>query len=97
MTGADYPHEPGFKDLDTSRLAAEQIAAKAPLLRSQCLTALQAQPAGATADEIAEQLGRSILSIRPRFSELLRRGLIRDTGIRRTNESGCSAKVWKAA
>jgi predicted transcriptional regulator len=52
---------------------------------------------GATADEIADELNRSILSIRPRFSELLRQGLIRDTGVRRGNQSGCSAKVWRVA
>jgi predicted ArsR family transcriptional regulator len=94
---ADYPNEPGSKDLDTSRLAAEQIATQAPLLRRRCLTALRARAAGATADEIAADLGLSILSVRPRFSELRQQGLILDTGVRRANESGCSAKVWRAA
>lgn len=96
MTAA-YPDLPGFKDPDTSRLAAARIASAAPVLQEQCLHALKGHtPAGATADEIADEIGRSILSIRPRFSELLRRGLIRDTGVRRKNQSGCTAKVWRA-
>lgn len=92
-----YPSDPGFKDADTGRAAADCIAPEAPRLRSICLDALKAHtPDCATADEIAAELGRSVLAIRPRFSELVRQGLIRDTGARRQNESGCSAKVWRA-
>jgi predicted HTH transcriptional regulator len=92
-----YPHAPGYKDSDTSRRAAEQIEVAAPRLREECLRALSGCPEGATADEIAAALDRSILSIRPRFSELRKVGKIRDTGQRRQNQSGCSAKVWRAA
>jgi predicted ArsR family transcriptional regulator len=52
---------------------------------------------GATADEIAAALGRSQFTVRPRCSELLARGLIRDSGVRRENLSGRSAIVWVAA
>lgn len=97
MTTA-YPDGAGFKDPDTSRIAAEQIAPQLPRLRANCLTTLRLfGDGGATADEVADELDRSILSIRPRFSELLRQGLIRDTGIRRRNQSGCSAKVWRVS
>jgi len=49
-----------------------------------------------TADEIAIKLGKSVLSIRPRVSELARDGLIRKTGERRANASGIRAIVWTA-
>lgn len=48
-----------------------------------------------TADECARHLSESVLSIRPRFSELLRANRIEDTGERRKNASGRNATVWK--
>jgi hypothetical protein len=47
-----------------------------------------------TADEAAAKLGESVLSIRPRISELRARGLIAPTGERRRNASGMRAMVW---
>ena len=47
-----------------------------------------------TADEIAHKLNRSILSVRPRVSELRRQGEIRQSGARGKNESGLTASVW---
>jgi predicted ArsR family transcriptional regulator len=52
-------------------------------------------PGGATADEIAKDLNLSILSVRPRVSELHRSGEIEQTGGRRKNESGMTATVWR--
>lgn len=91
-----YPEAPGFKDQDTSRKAAESVAGVAPKLRRAVLDALRLHPSGMTADETADWLEESILSVRPRFTELLRDGLIDDTGDRRKNASGRSAKVWRA-
>lgn len=91
-----YPTAPGFKDSDTSRAAAESMAHTAPVLRDMCLNALRWH-GPATTDEAAERLGLSVLSVRPRFTELLHGGLIADTGTRRANASGRSAKVWRAA
>ena len=92
--GARYPNAPGFKnkDLGPSRQAAMDIAVKAPTLREQCMEKL-AVPM--TADEIAEMLDKSILSIRPRVAELAAKGLIEDSGKRRANSSGKLATVWK--
>ena len=88
-----YPTGPGFKEGETSREAAEAISATAPLLRERCLDCLSLGPK--TPDEVAERLGLSILSVRPRISELARMGRIRDTGQRRRNRSGKRAKVWQ--
>lgn len=89
-----YPHAPGAADADTSRAAAAALVDTAATLRAMVLRALQDGPA--TADETAARLDRSILSIRPRFSELRRHRLIIDTGERRPNRSGRKAIVWRA-
>ena len=93
-----YPAQPGYKDRDTSRQAAEHVASRAELLRDRCAQRVrQAGAAGLTADEAADALGESVLSIRPRFTELLHLSRIKDSGQRRKNGSGRSAKVWVAA
>src|SRR3546814_8339862 len=91
------PAAPGYKDLDTARRAADSMKDRAPLLQRRCLDALRAAPGGLTADQIAAQIGETILSVRPRVTELLRDGRVRDSGQRRQNESGRSAKVWVIA
>lgn len=92
-----YPAAPGFKEGDTSRKAADSMKDGAPLLQRRCLAALRAAPGGLTDDQIAAQIGETILSVRPRVTELLRDGRVRDSGQRRKNESGRSAKVWVIA
>lgn len=90
---ASYPVNPGWKDPDTSRSAAESMKPTAAYLRSKCLKALE--KGQMSADECAVDVGESILSIRPRFSELLHLGHIVDSGLRRQNDSGRLAKVWR--
>jgi predicted ArsR family transcriptional regulator len=51
----------------------------------------------ATADEVATALGETPLAIRPRVSELSKRGKLEPTGLRRKNSSGRDAVVWRAA
>jgi predicted ArsR family transcriptional regulator len=48
-----------------------------------------------TADECAEAIGISPLSLRPRFAELHVGGWIDRTGLRRRNASGRKANVWR--
>lgn len=88
-----YPHQPGARDRDTSQAAADGIAPDAHLLRSRALAVVK-RSNGLTADEVAGRLGLSILSIRPRLTELSRLGLVRDSGLRRHNASGRKAIVW---
>lgn len=76
---------------DTSA-AARPTVEDAKLLREQCLNLLQA--ADYTADEIAAMLRKSVLSVRPRISELSTRNFIFDSGRRRRNDSGHGAIVW---
>lgn len=88
-----YPAVPGAQDRDTSRAAADAIAPAAGLLRNRALAAVE-HSNGLTADEVAGRLGLSILSIRPRLTELARLGKVRDSGARRKNVSGRPAIVW---
>lgn len=92
-----YPGRPGFKEADTSHKAAVSMKDAAPLLQRRCLEALRGAADGLTADQIAAAIGETILSVRPRVTELLRDGRVRDSGQRRKNDSGRSAKVWVLA
>lgn len=88
-----YPESPGAKVDGPSREAARAI--NACDLQYRVLLKLRDGPA--TADEVADALGLSVLAIRPRFSELLAQGFIVDSGARRKNKSGRTATVWRVA
>ncbi len=87
-----YPNEPGWKEGDTSREAAESMSLRAVALRKSSYDLIRSHP-GHTADEIAEALGESLLAIRPRISELRRMQFIRNHG-RGHNRSGKAAHRW---
>ena len=95
MTTARYPYAPGFKVGGTSEQAAERVVPIALKLETLVLAELRNGPG--TADEVAARIGKSILSVRPRMSVLLRLGKIRVTSERRTNQSGASANVYQLA
>ena len=87
------PQSPGYKGTDTSKAAAEEVKPTKAILQEACLICLLTGPQ--TADEIADFLELSVLSVRPRISELKLLGLIEDTGTRRKNISGKSAAVMR--
>jgi len=91
-----FPYAPGYKDVDTSKKTAQAIIAEADTLREK-VAVLYRSGAKASADKIAEALGRSVLAIRPRVSELVAQGKLQDTGMRERNASGHMAKVYKWA
>jgi FaeA-like protein len=97
MSELIYPDAPGFKVSGPSEQAAEAMGSTANKRRAAVLAQLAQYPAGATADEIAKDLNLSVLSVRPRVSELKRTGKIKQTGARRKNESGMTATVWRIA
>jgi predicted ArsR family transcriptional regulator len=92
-----YPDAPGFKAPGPSEDAANIMRGSAVKLRGSVLARIKECPGGATADEIAEHLNLSVLSVRPRVSELNRNGEIRQTGQRRKNACGMTACVWQIA
>ncbi|MBP1091926.1 hypothetical protein JOE50_002456 [Bradyrhizobium japonicum] len=97
MQANDYPDSPGFKAAGTSQEAAQAIAGHAKNLRARVLGAIASEPAGLSADAVADRLGESVLSVRPRVSELHRAGEIRRSDARVKNESGMAAAVWVAS
>lgn len=88
-----YPNQPGFRRARTSRAAAEAMKERAPTLRDRVLALLKVEDL--TADEAAEKLAKTVLSIRPRVAELKAKGLIFDSGFVRRNNSGVNAIVWR--
>ena len=94
MSELIYPDAPGFKVAGPSEQAAEAISNSAKTLRDQVLKTIADAPAGLSADAVADRLGKSVLSVRPRVSELRRLGEIRPTTQRVKNESGMSATIW---
>ena len=78
-----------------SEIAAVTIAPTAAKLRALVLAEFHRSGTGLTADEIAKTLNLSVLSVRPRVSELRRNGEIEQTGGRRKNDSGMTATVWR--
>ncbi len=92
-----YPDAPGHRNVDTSIAAATALAPKLGRLQRMAETAIRnAGQYGLTADELAARLGMDRWSIQPRTSELRRKGLIRDSGLRRPNATGKQAIVWIA-
>jgi len=92
-SGRTLPH---VKGSDTSRAAAESMAAREPTDREQVFAYIQAQGArGATDDEIEVALGLSHQSASPRRRGLQKDGAIYLTDDRRKTRSGRSAGVYR--
>lgn len=88
--------EPGYKETSTSKDAAESMKPTAELLRTRVLESLRKRGPG-TPDEVAKRLDLSVLAVRPRFTELSAAGKIEYTGLRKPNDSGRSAKEFRAS
>jgi hypothetical protein len=98
---------PSAKGSETSRNAANEIADYCKGIRGKVARRLlDIFPCGETPDEVAAVLEISILTARPRFSELSFRGLIEKTNERRATSSlipGAKAprkflsEVWRAS
>ena len=87
-----YPVGAGSKVDGTSRAAAKSLDARG--LRMEVVEVLH-DFGPLSSDACAATLGYSVLSIRPRFSELKALGVIEDSGQRSTNASGKNAVVWR--
>lgn len=81
---------------DTSAAAYAGIAPMADHLRAIVHRTLCSHPAGLTVDETCGIAGYPRYSLQPRFTELRKKEMIRDTGMRRRNVSGANAIVWRA-
>ena len=92
-----YPDAPGHKGVATSIEAADAIAPAQGFLQKKALqVAREAGAFGVTAEEAATHLALPREAIQPRFTELRRKGLIDDHGVKRPNRSGKRAIAWVA-
>jgi hypothetical protein len=82
---------------ETSREAAETIAPSLNELQRLVLLAFQSEAAGLTDEQGIDVTALPASTYRPRRVELLRAGLIRDSGTKRKVRSGCNATVWVLA
>jgi predicted ArsR family transcriptional regulator len=87
-------HGTGYRVSDTSLEAAQAIEPSVSTILSDVLIAVSSAPNGLTADECAHILNLSPLTVRPRFTELKRDGLIIPSPEKRKNRSGRRAQVW---
>lgn len=81
-------------DVDTSQAAAESMRERAETLRARVLLTLAAH-GGLTQDECERATELTGNTLRPRFWELERRGLIRRSDDRRPTRSGRMAHVYR--
>lgn len=93
FSSLDYPHAAGSKRVGPSEDAAKAVTPTIKEAHRKILFALRAD-GPATADEIAERIGKTILYTRPRMSEMVNLGLIVETEVTRPNDSGKPATVW---
>lgn len=90
------------RDPDTAQRAARAVRANS--LEAVVLHALRialtgsayGETPGYTTEELAQHLGMSVVTVSPRMRPLERKGLVRDSGSRRKNDSGHPAIVWVA-
>lgn len=92
----NYPTENNHRGVDTSIAAAEMVAPLSSRLRAMVHGILYQHPNGLTVEEVCKIANKPRYSLQPRHSELLKLGMIRDTGERRFNEFGARAIVWRA-
>jgi hypothetical protein len=93
-TPAAVPLDPPMqRHSETSRAAAEQAKPGAATQRQTVLEHIEAM-GGLTDEQISDQLGISPNAARPRRVELVRLGLVADSGRKRATRSGRMASVW---
>tara|TARA_R110000824_G_scaffold292171_1_gene480569 strand:+ start:3330 stop:3638 length:309 start_codon:yes stop_codon:yes gene_type:complete len=94
----NYPYSPSKGKTDTSEQAADALITP-DTWRARVFDTFKKAAAGLTADEVAIILNKNkdlgILTIRPRVTELVKQDMIEDSGIRRKNNSGRNAIVWR--
>ena len=93
-----YPRSAGYKEETTSRDAAVaiEVSGRAETLR-ETLERYFRQGLVGTADEMAAILNASPFSVRPRVTELYKRGIIIRAGYRALSDNGRLAHVYKLA
>jgi predicted ArsR family transcriptional regulator len=83
-------------DPSTSFEAAASIEGRLPELEAIVLEELRKRgDDGATSHELAAALELSLVTVSPRLKPLQSKGLVIDSGFKRTGESGRKSIVWR--
>ena len=90
-----YPHKAGHRGHRNSIISANETNKKLSRLKKQILIELYKNPKGLIGSELSDILKVSILTIRPRTTELKILGLITDTEQDRKNDGGKPEAVFK--
>lgn len=90
-----YPTRDAHRGVQTSIDAAARASLTSSEGRRVALTIL-IEHGDKTVDEVCALANRPRYGLQPRFTELRKLGLIRDSGKRRFNVSGARAIVWRA-
>lgn len=91
------PAPPAQRHSETSVAAALAIEPAAGTLRAEVLACLRrCGPQGATDEEMQWDMRMGPNTQRPRRVELVDRGLVVDSGLRRRTAAGRRAVVWRA-
>ena len=91
-----YPYKAGHRKVRTSIQSANDINKKLTRIQKVVLLELEkVYPEGLISSELANRTGYSLLTIRPRTTELKLRKLIVDTEKTRKNEGGKSEIIYK--
>lgn len=85
---------PAQRHSETSVAAAESVKGFVNAMRARVLAYLEANPSGATDEEIATALNMEGNTERPRRIELMTMGLVKDSGKKRKTRKGRLAAVW---
>ena len=90
-----YPHKAGHRGHRNSIVSANETNKKLSRLKKQILIELYKNPKGLIGSELSDILKVSILTIRPRTTELKILGLITDIEQDRKNDGGKPEAVFK--
>jgi hypothetical protein len=92
-----YPSTCGYKESTTSKQMALNFEPEAEIIRWRALKIFEQNHLKAFfADEIAKMLNLNVLSVRPRITQLYKKGFIVECG-RTKNYFGNSVKLFKLA
>lgn len=80
----------------TSHRAVDDISPHVTKREGEVLAALKSNTFGMTINDIADYLGRSLVSVSPRLKPLVLKGLVEDSGLRRDGPEGRSRVIWRA-
>ena len=90
-----YPYQAGHRGHRNSIISANETNKKLSRLKKQIMIELYKNPKGLIGSELSDILKVSILTIRPRTTELKILGLITDTEQDRKNDGGKPEAVFK--